>query len=634
MQHGIRYGSLHEAVLSALFLLFLPAISQATAVSPYWDYCIVESGVITRTLTITNSETSPITISDPEIFNYGPGYPQEVEILSWSTSPIPPGGTGQVVFSWSVDEPQLMIGGLVFHSQGNLFGLPFFLGGIVDDGSERYEIAAEAYGVYQLNTMGSTAWHSNRGVINLCLGCNRDDYFGNTLITAYHRGNDSRTEFAAFAMNLGVYYCLPGRISSPGAAIASFETALEHADEAADGSVLTPRLYYNQARRGYLQDDDLDVAIELVNLASVHATTSERLRLKCLALRGAINIKRGDLDAALIDLQSVLADDPDGPIGRIASGYLDLWNIAEFEASIFQNPVLHDQMDLVVVRIRGASHFGAATIVGETATQLELAEISTDVFRSSIDLDDVTDASVMVAFRASSGRDTSVVKMFSAAGISSDEGGELSQGPFTLVLPTGCLPGDDIVTLIKTDAISPVASRSHAPVMASVLIGPSGTRLDKPANISVSVPPPADGLTYHLLKRGDESAPAVPAAFDSSTGRATADITSFGTYDLVISESRDISTGLLSSFFFGPNPMRSSANIEFALSRSTPLEIAIYDIAGRHVKTIAHGPFGDGRYTYNWNGCDDRERPVAAGVYFCRFTSPTVVKTTRILMMK
>lgn len=43
-----------------------------------------------------------------------------------------------------------------------------------------------------------------------------------------------------------------------------------------------------------------------------------------------------------------------------------------------------------------------------------------------------------------------------------------------------------------------------------------------------------------------------------------------------------------------------------------------YSLPGRHIKTIVDAQQQAGRIQTTWDGTDERNLPVAAGVYFCR----------------
>jgi hypothetical protein len=76
-----------------------------------------------------------------------------------------------------------------------------------------------------------------------------------------------------------------------------------------------------------------------------------------------------------------------------------------------------------------------------------------------------------------------------------------------------------------------------------------------------------------------------------------------------------------------PSPYRSgSLTITFATSGGlgggpAPAEVAVFDLQGRRVKTVADGDYDAGTQTVTWDGLDQGGRAVSAGVYFLRAVS-------------
>jgi hypothetical protein len=67
-----------------------------------------------------------------------------------------------------------------------------------------------------------------------------------------------------------------------------------------------------------------------------------------------------------------------------------------------------------------------------------------------------------------------------------------------------------------------------------------------------------------------------------------------------------------------PNPSRGTAYIEYTLNSSAPVELDVYSVDGRRVKSLITGQQDPGRYHLVWNGTDERGSPVHSGLYFVR----------------
>jgi hypothetical protein len=67
-----------------------------------------------------------------------------------------------------------------------------------------------------------------------------------------------------------------------------------------------------------------------------------------------------------------------------------------------------------------------------------------------------------------------------------------------------------------------------------------------------------------------------------------------------------------------PNPFSASTGIAFSLPEASDLELAVYEISGRKVRTLADGLWRAGRHTIEWDGKDDLGEAVASGIYLYR----------------
>jgi hypothetical protein len=80
----------------------------------------------------------------------------------------------------------------------------------------------------------------------------------------------------------------------------------------------------------------------------------------------------------------------------------------------------------------------------------------------------------------------------------------------------------------------------------------------------------------------------------------------------------------------GENPVRSTASLRLALRGNGRVHVAVYDAAGRRVRTLLDGAMPAGATLLQWDGRDDQGRLVSSGVYFARATAAGGRGTTRI----
>jgi hypothetical protein len=82
-----------------------------------------------------------------------------------------------------------------------------------------------------------------------------------------------------------------------------------------------------------------------------------------------------------------------------------------------------------------------------------------------------------------------------------------------------------------------------------------------------------------------------------------------------------------------PNPFNAGTKISYTLQRSSQVHVAIYDIRGRLLLTLADGVQAEGRHTLSWQGCDAEGRPLSSGVYFCRMQAGDEFHATQKMLM-
>lgn len=91
---------------------------------------------------------------------------------------------------------------------------------------------------------------------------------------------------------------------------------------------------------------------------------------------------------------------------------------------------------------------------------------------------------------------------------------------------------------------------------------------------------------------------------------------------LGINDSRSNDSDKVYDLYFpSPNPSLTGTNISYQLPTQSDVQMKIYDISGRLVKTLVDETKGPGIYSINWDGQDERGLKVSSGVYFYRFNA-------------
>jgi serine protease AprX len=82
----------------------------------------------------------------------------------------------------------------------------------------------------------------------------------------------------------------------------------------------------------------------------------------------------------------------------------------------------------------------------------------------------------------------------------------------------------------------------------------------------------------------------------------------------------------------GPSPFRFRTQINYTLPAPGRVKLAVYDLAGKLVKTLASGVEPAGVKQLYWNRTDDAGKQVACGVYFCRFQTDDASASRKLVV--
>ena len=83
-----------------------------------------------------------------------------------------------------------------------------------------------------------------------------------------------------------------------------------------------------------------------------------------------------------------------------------------------------------------------------------------------------------------------------------------------------------------------------------------------------------------------------------------------------------------------PNPFNPSTELKFTLAAAGDVELVIYDLRGRKVKTLMHDDLESGEHTATWMGQDDAGARVASGMYLARLSTDTKIFQKRMVLLK
>ena len=83
-----------------------------------------------------------------------------------------------------------------------------------------------------------------------------------------------------------------------------------------------------------------------------------------------------------------------------------------------------------------------------------------------------------------------------------------------------------------------------------------------------------------------------------------------------------------------PNPFNQATVIRIDLETRAEMELAVYNIAGQKVATLAQGLYPAGAYTFTWDGRNTHGAELASGVYCYRLRANGREQTRKLILLR
>jgi YVTN family beta-propeller protein len=151
----------------------------------------------------------------------------------------------------------------------------------------------------------------------------------------------------------------------------------------------------------------------------------------------------------------------------------------------------------------------------------------------------------------------------------------------------------------------------------SILDAVSGLVIDQ---VSTGLPPAMSALNAAISRVG------IPSPFGD--GLSLVEVPATVTVDPAAG------VGGPSRLALAPNPFVERAAIEYRLETAGEATLAVHDVAGRHVVTLAFGPAAAGRHVAVWDGRDSQGVRMAPGVYFVRLAAGDEALVIRVALLE
>ncbi len=83
-----------------------------------------------------------------------------------------------------------------------------------------------------------------------------------------------------------------------------------------------------------------------------------------------------------------------------------------------------------------------------------------------------------------------------------------------------------------------------------------------------------------------------------------------------------------------PNPFNPRVTVTFTLTESRPVKLAVFDLAGRQVASLAERTFAAGTNHVTWDGQDPRGRALPSGLYLVHLETPGFSAARKLILQR
>jgi len=83
-----------------------------------------------------------------------------------------------------------------------------------------------------------------------------------------------------------------------------------------------------------------------------------------------------------------------------------------------------------------------------------------------------------------------------------------------------------------------------------------------------------------------------------------------------------------------PNPFNPVTTLRYDLPENSFVNITIYDMLGREVKTLVNTTQDAGYRSIIWDATNDYGKPVSAGIYLYQIQAGEYIRTKKMVLLK
>jgi hypothetical protein len=83
-----------------------------------------------------------------------------------------------------------------------------------------------------------------------------------------------------------------------------------------------------------------------------------------------------------------------------------------------------------------------------------------------------------------------------------------------------------------------------------------------------------------------------------------------------------------------PNPFNPTTTISYEIPSGSQVNLNVYDVTGKLVRTLVNGWMGEGLHAANWDGKNGSGVSVASGIYFYKMQAGSFTGTKKMILMR
>jgi hypothetical protein len=337
--------------------------------------------------------------------------------------------------------------------------------------------------------------------------------------------------------------------------------------------------------------------------------------------QGGARLASGSCGQALMAYSS-FTPSPNGGENRIWGDFLDTTPLdetpPEITVGIHQNPELTAELDIYLIASEAVQD--TSVWLGINGTPLSVVAVDTlrSVFCASYRLSVPGTVSVCGRARDVCGNAAEKTRSFGAGLISAGQGGHVVApgGRVSLRCPAHSMDKDSYILILADE---PSSGSVEDSVAARFTLSPSAMRLKSSGVLNVKLT--QTNLWPQLWREGICGWEEMQSSYDQSTGCLSAYVDSLGGYKVLLGPAGPRVGGIPFLCSIIPNPFSELTHVRYQLPAASEVHLAVYDGAGRLVRTLLEDERSPGRHIESWDGRDAEGDAVSSGVYFIRLVA-------------